>query len=58
MVSLDLAIFAEKLLYFENLVIPLEKDKKSFLHGVHKTKIMCRDMNLHMIFLFYYGILK
>jgi hypothetical protein len=35
MVSLDLAISAGKLLYFENMVIPLEKDKKSFLHGVH-----------------------
>jgi len=27
---------AENLIYFENLALSLEKDKKSFFHGVHK----------------------
>jgi hypothetical protein len=29
---------AENLIYFENLALSLEKDKKSFFHGVHKKQ--------------------
>ena len=36
MVSLDLTMSVEKPLCFGKLMIPMVKDKKSFLHGVHK----------------------
>ena len=35
MVSLDLTMSVEKPLCFGKLMIPMVKDKKSFLHGVH-----------------------
>jgi len=31
---------AENPIYFENLALSLEKDKKSFFHGVHKSTKM------------------
>jgi len=37
MVSLIWQMPAKNLIYFEDLALSLEKDKKSFFHGVHKT---------------------
>ena len=39
MVSLDLTMSVEKPLCFGKLMIPMVKDKKSFLHGVHNGSL-------------------
>ena len=40
MVSLDLTMSVEKPLCFGKLMIPMVKDKKSFLHGVHIRSVL------------------
>ena len=44
MVSLDLTMSVEKPLCFGKLMIPMVKDKKSFLHGVHKNSRLHKEV--------------